>query len=340
MHKFKKAALSAVAVAGLTASFLAPSAFADTSILISGNGYRSDNSVSVDQNSSTTVVQSNDATFVNNVTTSNNTGGNSASRNTGGDVTIVTGDAESFVDISNSANRNELSISGCGTCGHGGSDILIVGNGAHSDNRVDVDSDHEKFFGQFNDADFRNSVNTHNNTGGNSAGGGGYNSGYDWSKRYGSSGSYDHKNDSNYQDSKNYHQGNQVSYNYDQKKDEHHKYDSKSFDKNYDHNYQKSDYYDHNKSYNVSYNKDYLKEHNYSHNNDNSWVWLSTYNFWKNQGKNHNIYPTFHKPFSFHFGGHGGFGGNTGGDVSIITGDALSDVNIHNQANSNFLRLY
>lgn len=77
-----------------------------TAVNNSGNGDGSTNTTNVAQSSDSTTNQSNDAHIVNNVNLSANTGGNSASLNTGGDSTIVTGDANVIASIVNFVNNN------------------------------------------------------------------------------------------------------------------------------------------------------------------------------------------------------------------------------------------
>jgi len=72
----------------------------------SGNGSDSQNTSGVSQQTSNTTIQNNDATIVNNLDLSANTGANSASRNTGGDSTIKTGDANIIANLVNFVNNN------------------------------------------------------------------------------------------------------------------------------------------------------------------------------------------------------------------------------------------
>jgi len=152
----------------LSAVFATP-AFADTDVVIGGNGSHSDNTVRVDEDSTTTLRQSNDTTISNTVSVNNNTGHNTASGNTGGDVTIRTGDATSDVNISNQAGENIANINGC--CENGDTTLKILGNGSHSDNLIDFSRDANLTLIQDNDTDISNDVNVHNNTGYNSADG-------------------------------------------------------------------------------------------------------------------------------------------------------------------------
>ena len=72
----------------------------------SGNGAGSVNNAGVSQETNNTIVQNNNANIVNNVYLSANTGDNSASKNTGGDSSIKTGDANVIANIVNFVNNN------------------------------------------------------------------------------------------------------------------------------------------------------------------------------------------------------------------------------------------
>jgi hypothetical protein len=75
-------------------------------IVNSGNGSGSTNTGTLNQTTDSTTVQTNDAHIVNNLDLSANTGGNSASKNTGGDSSITTGDANIIANIVNFVNNN------------------------------------------------------------------------------------------------------------------------------------------------------------------------------------------------------------------------------------------
>mgnify|MGYP001610521492 CR=1 FL=1 len=104
--KLKIRITSAMAASALMASLLAPAAFADASLEISGNGTGSDNKIVVKHESDCTVKQKSNTNVGLEVDVYSNTGGNTASGNTGGDVTIDTGNAttEITVDVSGCSN--------------------------------------------------------------------------------------------------------------------------------------------------------------------------------------------------------------------------------------------
>ncbi len=78
----------------------------ELSVMNSGNGSDSTNVINVNQEQSNNVTQINSANIVNDMKLSANTGGNDASRNTGGSSDIATGDANIIANIVNFANNN------------------------------------------------------------------------------------------------------------------------------------------------------------------------------------------------------------------------------------------
>jgi len=166
MLQTKKIA-AAVAVSALLLNSFASSAFAATSLQISGNGTGSDNAADVSRNNTTVVTQTNTAVVNNNVDVDADTGNNNASDNTGGDVNIETGDADVAVDVFNQVNSNEASVENC-NC-DGDTQVLISGNGSHSDSRVDLDQSNVVDVLQDNYADVYNNVDVDAKTGKNDA---------------------------------------------------------------------------------------------------------------------------------------------------------------------------
>ncbi|MDO8658782.1 MAG: hypothetical protein Q7K55_08625 [Candidatus Levybacteria bacterium] len=168
MINLKRKLVTAAATTAVLLNALMPLAFADTTIEISGNGEDSNNTTHVSANNSTTVVQSNLSTVINTVYSDANTGKNDANRNTGGDVTINTGDAASTVDLSTKTNVNKADVNNCGGC-DGDVKVLISGNGADSDNKVGLKSSADTSIYQNNDALVVNTVDSDANTGKNDA---------------------------------------------------------------------------------------------------------------------------------------------------------------------------
>lgn len=104
-----------------------------TKLLIWGNGSNSDNSIDLTRDRSILLVQNNIADVYNYVDADARTGRNDANDNTGGDVTIDTGNALARVDVDNELNFNVAEVScGCDM------DLLakVAGNGTDSDNDI------------------------------------------------------------------------------------------------------------------------------------------------------------------------------------------------------------
>lgn len=158
----------------VTASFLGLTLFVTSTyaaVDISGNGNKSKNNVFLKTYVSTGASQTNTAKLNNTVVTSSSTGGNKANNNTGGTTSIGTGDADTLVDISNSANSNVLVPGGdCACeCASEPTDVTISGNGNRSRNTVWLLKKCSSWTSQKNFALFTNTVVTTTDTGGNTA---------------------------------------------------------------------------------------------------------------------------------------------------------------------------
>src|SRR3989344_4946711 len=101
----KKIAAAIVSGSIIGAVMLPVAALADTGCEISGNGAHSHNSCTIRINRRVKIRQSNSSTIRNRVWVDVDTGGNRANNNTGGDVTITTGEATSSVTITNEVNQ-------------------------------------------------------------------------------------------------------------------------------------------------------------------------------------------------------------------------------------------
>jgi len=168
MTKLQKKFATAIATGALLLNTALP-AFADVTLEITGNGSDSYNKADVDVNQTTVVEQSNTANISNNVTANADTGKNDANRNTGGSVSIDTGDASTTVGITNEVNSNVAEVQCC----EGDVDVLISGNGDNSTNKAYVDVNQDQgsgtFVGQSNYAKIDNDVDADSNTGKNDA---------------------------------------------------------------------------------------------------------------------------------------------------------------------------
>ncbi len=164
--QIKRTIASVLASGALILNAFSTPALAATTLEISGNGSNSDSTANVSVSNNTTVVQSNNADINNDVNVDADTGHNDANDNTGGDVTIDTGDATTDVAVSNTVNSNTASVDCCDT---GDTDVLISGNGTHSDNNVNLDNNHSTTLYQTNNADIDNDVDVDSDTGYNDA---------------------------------------------------------------------------------------------------------------------------------------------------------------------------
>lgn len=142
----------------------------DVDVLISGNGYNSDNEVEVKsgKHDATEIFQDNNAYVKNNVDSKAETGNNDTKRNTGGDVKIITGDAATTTEVSTTANVNEAKVGG--SHGENGSlSAVIAGNGARSENEIELRLGHDISVVQDNSAKVKNYVDAYAKTGLNDA---------------------------------------------------------------------------------------------------------------------------------------------------------------------------
>jgi hypothetical protein len=170
MNTISRKLTTAIATSAILLQMTVPLvAAADTTYTVSGNGASSENKIDVENNNDTVVKQTNTSNVTNNVSGSASTGGNDANYNTGGDVAILTGDAKSSVSVSNELNSNRADVESC-DC-DGDVKLNISGNGAYSDNKVDLDKTNNTEVFQTNNAYVKNNVSTDAKTGGNDANG-------------------------------------------------------------------------------------------------------------------------------------------------------------------------
>lgn len=145
---FKKLG-TVIATAAILGSVMAPAAaFADTNT-IRGNGADSDNKIETENKTETIIIQENETVALTFVAASANSGGNSASQNTGGDVSIETGKAVNNVDVSVTGGNNVANVENCG-CPEGTTDNLIKNNGADSKNSIKDKKSNKTDVGQGN----------------------------------------------------------------------------------------------------------------------------------------------------------------------------------------------
>jgi len=167
MTKLQKQLTSVLASIAMISSSVMP-AFAAT-IELSGNGSNSQNQATVQVNNTTQVIQNNDTDVDNDVDVDADTGNNEANSNTGGEVSVDTGDAIVDVKVANDVNRNHVELDNCGTCDSGDTDVLIQGNGDNSRNKVGLSRNNDLFVTQYNEADIETDVDVDADTGDNEA---------------------------------------------------------------------------------------------------------------------------------------------------------------------------
>ncbi|MBA3723677.1 MAG: hypothetical protein H0W89_02150 [Candidatus Levybacteria bacterium] len=157
-----------IATGALLAAGSVTQTFAQTAVDANGNGAFSSSDVNVSNECSTDIAQRNNTDIENDIRNLAYTGGNNASFNTGGSVTIITGDASSNTEIANAAGVNQLS--GVNGCSNGTAGVGIGSNGAFSDANVDISSMDRETYKQYSENRFMNSVYNNLTTGNNYAG--------------------------------------------------------------------------------------------------------------------------------------------------------------------------
>ncbi len=166
MTNFKKQLASVVAVSAVLLNIATP-AFASTSITISGNGEQSNNTTNVATTNNTTVQQSNSANVTNTVNAKAESGDNTASGNTGGNVGVQSGAATVNSSVTNTLNSNVAQVN-C-NCGTGDTTVKVAGNGENSDNDLNLAQTNTNSLVQQNDANVTNDVHAKANSGDNTA---------------------------------------------------------------------------------------------------------------------------------------------------------------------------
>jgi len=166
MTNFKKQVFS-VLTAGVMVANVATPAFASTTIEISGNGAGADSQVAVQSTNTSTVTQNNTANVNNTVKTDAVTGDNKANYNTGENVGIQTGDAKVDVNVANDLNKNMATVD---CCAAQDTEVKVSGNGANSDNTVNLTNVNATGVTQNNTANVSNDVDVDAETGNNKAG--------------------------------------------------------------------------------------------------------------------------------------------------------------------------
>jgi hypothetical protein len=139
---------------------------AATDVLVTGNGADSNNSVDVGETSATQLFQTNRADIDNKIQADAYTGKNEATKNTGGDTAVQSGDALIGVTITNEAGINVARVGGSNVAGTELS-ARILGNGADSHNNIGLENTTVMEVVQSNSSDIFNGVHADAKTGAN-----------------------------------------------------------------------------------------------------------------------------------------------------------------------------
>ncbi len=138
----------------------------EVSLIISGNGEKSDNDIALALSNANSLIQANEANVTNDVDAKANSGYNKANANTGGEVAILTGKADAMVGVDNDVNFNWADVDcGCVT------DLKakVAGNGKESDNDINASLVNTKLAEQVNAAALQNNVDAKAKSGWNKA---------------------------------------------------------------------------------------------------------------------------------------------------------------------------
>lgn len=123
---------AAIATGSFLAATVLPAAALADSVTIQGNGVDSTNVAGILNVNATSVSQSNTTAAITLVSSSASTGGNTANENTGGNVSVDTGNATSTVTTTVGGSTNYAVIP-CG-CSEGTTNITVKNNGEGSTN--------------------------------------------------------------------------------------------------------------------------------------------------------------------------------------------------------------
>lgn len=145
--QFKYRIATAISAGAIMMNLMAPAAFASTTVEISGNGSKSNNTANVTNNETVNVTQNNTLNVTTTINSVASTGGNKASGNTGGDVSVKTGNANSTASLNVTAGHNLAVYGECG-CEQSDDSITIKDNGRKSDNKSIVNNTKKKTVSQ------------------------------------------------------------------------------------------------------------------------------------------------------------------------------------------------
>jgi hypothetical protein len=139
----------------------------DLNLTIKDNGAWSENEIEYKSDHEVDLEQENDADIDNDVDVEAKTGDNEANSNTGGKVEVTTGSVVSTVTVENMVNANVARLLGAKDPAM--LSVEIAGNGADSENEVEIDLESEVELEQENEADIDNEIEAEFETGDNEA---------------------------------------------------------------------------------------------------------------------------------------------------------------------------
>ena len=139
----------------------------DISLEISGNGTDSDNTIDLKHSNIVDVEQINETDIDNDIDVDQDSGDNGADDNTGGDISIMTGDLDSGIEVTNEAGVNLARAGLPGVVGD--VSVLIAGNGSDTNNDVTLRVREGLLVTQYNDTTMDNDVDVDQDSGDNDA---------------------------------------------------------------------------------------------------------------------------------------------------------------------------
>lgn len=148
--------------------FLGTKTYADEiNLSSSGNGSDSNNQITVQSASNTSVSQNNSTSITNNSSSSANSGGNNASSNTGGSAQIQTGNATVNTTVTNQNINSNQATNNC-QC-ETTINSQITGNGSSSNSQITTSIVNNLTSNQNNVANIANTITSVGNSGNNTA---------------------------------------------------------------------------------------------------------------------------------------------------------------------------
>ncbi len=142
-----------------------PTCPGDIDAKISGNGSDSENEIEIEHENETEIYQTNKADIENDIGAESETGDNEVEDNTGGTITVETGNAQTSIMVSNMANAN-VAKAGNGN-NQGTASAWILGNGSDSENEIELELEKSVLIVQENKADIENDIEAESETGDN-----------------------------------------------------------------------------------------------------------------------------------------------------------------------------